>query len=177
MVFKEFTQVLDGRIFPAVTALLVVFSGSAFSEEQEAAPEPVVQEEVAVSTTSDAKVSIPVAQGQDVLGLRIPHFNENGELVLQIASEVARRIDQENVEMENMRIEFYDEDRQKMEIRLAKSRFNMESRILTSDTPATIARTDFTIEGDSLEFDLAEQVGTMHGDVTMTIHPTENEQK
>lgn len=155
-----------------VFAFLLSLPLSGFAQDPKAPDK--AQEESSASTTADTKVSIPVAEGQDVIGLRIPHFNENGELILQISAETARRLDDDNVEMETMRVEFFDEDRERMEIVVAKSQFNMESRILTSDTPATISRRDFTIEGDTLEFDLAEQVGKMQGSVKMTIHSTES---
>jgi hypothetical protein len=121
------------------------------------------------ANTSETRVDIPVIEGQDLLGLRIPHHNEHGELILLLTAEVARRLDEKNVEMERMRIDFFDDERNRIEVAMPESQFNIDTRVLRGENGGVIRRDDFTIEGQILEFDLAHQVGRMQGEVTMTI--------
>ncbi len=119
------------------------------------------------------KIDIPVVEDRDVLGVRFPHHDETGKLVLLIEADVARRLDGEKIGMENMSMEFYDEEGEKFEVELPSSTFNMESRVLTGDAGAKISRQDFTIEGKTLEFDLGKQAGRLRGNITMTIYQTD----
>jgi len=114
-------------------------------------------------------ISIPVPEGQDVMGIRIPHHNANGELIMLITAEVARRVEEGEIEMERMKIDLWDEERAHSWLAMPKSRFHMGNRILSGNEGAVIERDDFTIEGQNLEFDLAAQKGIMRGKVTMTI--------
>jgi hypothetical protein len=158
------------RFFPLLAGgVFILFLGIAV-------PSVVAQEaeEIPVSPTSEAKVSIPVVEGQDLLGLRIPHHNEHGELVMLITADVARRLDDQHVEMERMRIDLFDDDRQRIELAMPESQFNLDTRILRGEKGGIIRRDDFTIEGEILEFDLAEQIGRMEGEITMIIFSTED---
>jgi hypothetical protein len=147
--------------------LVLLFSANAFSQSTEEAGGE------AATPVSQEAITIPVPEGQDVMGIRIPHHNANGELIMLITAEVARRADGEEVEMERMKIDLWDEDRAHSWLEMPKSRFNMGSRILSGNDGALIEREDFRIEGQNLEFDLAAQKGIMRGKVTMTIKQAE----
>lgn len=128
----------------------------------------------AAQVPDDAEaISIPVPEGQDVMGIRIPHHNMNGELVMLITAEIARRVEDGEIEMERMKIDLWDDDRAHSWLAMPKSRFNMGTRVLSGNNGALIERDDFTIEGENLEFDLASQKGIMRGKVTMTIKQVE----
>jgi len=149
-------------LFSILACTIVFFSSPAFGDSE------VVQEEEAVSESGEG-ISIPVPEGQDVMGIRIPHHNMNGELVMLITAEVARRVEDGEIEMERMKIDLWDEARAHSWLAMPKSRFNMGTRILSGNDGALIDRDEFTIEGENLEFDLASQKGIMRGKVTMTI--------
>lgn len=117
------------------------------------------------------QINIPVPHGEDVLGIRIPHYNEKNELVLLIVSDVSRRKDDDNIEMEKMKIDFYDQDRKRMVVSMPMANFHTPTKKLAKigEGEAVIERDDFTIRGKNLEFDIDAQTGVMKGEVTMTV--------
>lgn len=119
-----------------------------------------------------SQINIPVPHGQDVLGIRIPHYNDKNELILLITSDVSRRTDEDNIELEKMKIDFYDAERRRMVVDLQKANFHLPSKKLVKqgDGDALITREDFTIRGKELEFDMDAQTGVMTGAVTMTVY-------
>ncbi len=121
-----------------------------------------------------SQINIPVPHGEDVLGIRIPHYNEKNELVLLIVSDVSRRKDDDNIEMEKMKIDFYGEDRNRMVVSLPMANFHTPTKKLAKigEGEAVIERDDFTIRGKNLEFDIDKQTGVMKGEVTMTVRRT-----
>lgn len=141
------------------------------SAEENPAPESAVSPQPAAA--DPAAISIPVPEGQDVMGIRIPHHNERGELIMLITADVARKAGDTEIEMERMKIDLWDDERRMASLSMPKSRFKIESRVLSGTEGALIERDDFTIEGDNLEFDLAAQKGIMRGKVTMTIKQAE----
>lgn len=116
---------------------------------------------------------MPVPVGMPVLGLKIPHYDENGKLVLVFESQSAKKIDESHVEMSNLKMESLDQDGNKIFVELPQSLFNLDTRILTGDNGALIKRSDFVITGDKIEFNTKTRFGTMRGNIKMVIS-TEN---
>ncbi len=119
------------------------------------------------------KFEMPVPVGMPVLGLKIPHYDENGKLVLVFESQTAKKIDESHVEMSNLKMESLDQDGNKIFVELPQSLFNLDTRILTGDKGALIKRSDFVITGDNIEFNTKTRFGTMRGNIKMVIS-TEN---
>ena len=93
-----------------------------------------------------------------------------------IDAEVANKLDDQHIEMTNMKIDAFDEDGKKIFIELPRSIFNLDSRILVGETHALIRRDDFEITGDSLEFNMKTRQGTVRGHIKMTILTPDNQQ-
>lgn len=163
MVRMTWALVVGIGLFPSSIAL----AEDNPSDKIPAAPAAAVAPAEEENTSPD--IDLPVAEGQDVLGLRIPHYNERGEMMMLVNAEVARRLDDQQIEMESMRIDFWNEERQQYGLVMPKSRYLIEARTLAGNDGALIQRDDFRIEGQNLEFDLEKQVGVMLGEVTMTI--------
>lgn len=155
-----YTRFLRSDILCFLLFSMVVVAISTASAEPTPTPAPKEEE---------MNIVIPVAEGQDVLGIRIPHFNINNELILLITAEVTRRIDDENLDMKNMKIENHNDRSNILEVILPRAQFNLKSHVLSGNTGATIKRKDFILEGQNLEFNLTTQSGVMKGDVTMKI--------
>jgi len=113
-------------------------------------------------------------QGQDMKGLSYAHRDENDKLVMEFETEVARKLDDENIEMENLKIVAYDEDGKKIDIAIPKSVFNLPTRILNGKDQIVIKREDFEIVGETGEFNTKTRFAKMFGNVKMTILNTEN---
>lgn len=112
---------------------------------------------------------VPVPLGIPVKGIKIPHRNEEGKLIMTIEAETAKKLDEQHVEMENMKIESIDDDGKTINIVLPHSIFNLETRILTGDTHALIRRDDFEITGDAVEFNTKTRFATLRGKIRMVI--------
>jgi hypothetical protein len=109
---------------------------------------------------------------QTFYGLRIPNFSPGGKLLMLFAADSAKRIDNRDIEMNGLKIEIHNDDGTTFHVEMAHSVFNLDTRILKSDTPTTIKRDDFTIEGQRAEFHTKERFGHMYGDVKMVIFNT-----
>ena len=120
--------------------------------------------------------NFPVPQGMPVHGIKVPHRDENGKLVMVLEAEVANKLDDQHIEMTNMKIDAFDDDGKKIYIELPSSIFNLDTRILTGQTHALIRRDDFEITGDSLEFNIKNRQGTIRGHIKMTIITADNQQ-
>ena len=112
---------------------------------------------------------VPVPLGIPVKGIKIPHRNEEGKLVMTIEADVATKLDEQHVDMQNMKIESFDDEGKKINIELPHSTFNLETRILTGDQHALIRREDFEITGDSLEFNTKTRYAILRGKIRMVI--------
>ena len=78
-------------------------------------------------------------------------------------------MDEQHVDMQNMKIESFDDEGKKINIELPHSTFNLETRILTGDQHALIRREDFEITGDSLEFNTKTRYAILRGKIRMVI--------
>jgi len=109
---------------------------------------------------------------QTYYGLRIPNFSPGGKLLMLFSADSAKRVDNRDIEMNGLKIEIHNDDGTTFHVEMAHSVFNLDTRILKSDTPTTIKRDDFTIEGQRAEFHTKERFGHMYGDVKMVIFNT-----
>ncbi len=120
---------------------------------------------------------VPVPLGIPVKGIKIPHRNEEGKLLMTIEAEVATKLDEQHLEMQNMKIESFDNDGKTIRIEIPHSIFNLETRILAGEKSARITRDDFEITGDELEFNTKTRFATMRGQVRMVIDSVNIENK
>ncbi|MFA7343002.1 MAG: LPS export ABC transporter periplasmic protein LptC [Terrimicrobiaceae bacterium] len=120
-----------------------------------------------------AGFDVPVPLNIPVKGIRIPHRNEEGKLVMTIEAEVATKLDGQHVDMQNMKVESLDDDGKKISIELPHSVFNLETRILTGDTGAVIRREDFEITGDAVEFNTKTRYAILRGKIRMVIQSSD----
>ena len=118
---------------------------------------------------ADPAFDIPVPMGMPVKGIKIPHRDANGKLLMVFEADVAKKLDDTRIEMDELKIEAYDDDGRKVFVQIAHSVFNLESRILVGDTRSLIRRDDFEITGDSVEFDTRTRNATMRGKIKMTL--------
>ena len=112
---------------------------------------------------------VPVPINTPVKGIKIPHRNEAGKLVMTIEAEVATKLDEQHVDMQNMKIESFDDEGKKINIELPHSIFNLETRMLAGDQHTLIRREDFEITGDSVEFNTKTRYAILRGNIRMVI--------
>jgi hypothetical protein len=122
----------------------------------------------------DADFQVPMPIGVPVKGLRIPQYDENGKQVMLFDAEVARKIDADNMAMENLKIEATSDEDKKFYVELPKSIFNLPTRILTGTDGISIRRDDFQITGDAGEFQTKSRFAKVSGNIKMIIFNTQN---
>jgi len=127
-------------------------------------------------TSPAQEFDVPVPLGIPVKGIKIPHRNDDGKLVMMIEAEVAKKLDASHIEMENMKIESYEEEGKTLVIEVPRSVFDTDTRILTGDSRTNIRREDFEIAGDSVVFNTKTRHATLRGNITMTIQSANIEQ-
>lgn len=123
----------------------------------------------------EPEFDVPVPINTPVKGIKIPHRNDEGKLIMTIEAELATKLDENHVEMENMKIESFDDDGKTINIELPHSIFNLETRMLTGDRHALIRREDFEITGDSVEFNTRTRHATLRGKIRMIIQTADLE--
>jgi len=122
------------------------------------------------SSGEQSLTNIPLPIGHEAKGLVLPDFDPEGHLRGKFEAGTARRIDQEHVGFEQLKIYTYTpEDQPDLRIDMSTSVLDLKTRILSSKARTTIQRADFNIAGDSVEFDTNSKTGRLIGNVKMVI--------
>jgi hypothetical protein len=154
-----------------LSALLFTAGASCLAEEEDETPAPENGEQ-AIST----EIEIPVAIGQSVRGIRLPHYEKGGDkLSLRLNAESAERASETKFNFKGLHIELFDESTETpaMEVVLKDAVFDRETSILTSLNHAVIKGENFEITGRTLEFDSNTRASKLLGPVFMTISQLE----
>jgi hypothetical protein len=125
---------------------------------------------VSASPGEQSLTNIPLPIGHEAKGLVLPDYDKDGHLVGRFEAGTARRVDQEHVEFQSLKITtFTPENQIDLQIDMRTSVFNLNTRVLVSKERSTIGRTDFNIVGDSVQFDTNTRTGRLIGNVKMVI--------
>ena len=103
------------------------------------------------------------------LRVKIPQF-KNGKLDCLIKADEMIRIDEENVRIQNMNIDFFESGNKEMQVTFKKAKYNfLDNKINSNDETLVIRPNYFTLTGESLEFDVEKKQGRMVGKVKMVL--------
>ena len=103
------------------------------------------------------------------LRVKIPQF-KNGKLDCLIKADEMIRIDEENVRIQNMNIDFFQSGNKEMQVTFKKAKYNfIDNKINSNDETLVIRPNYFTLTGESLEFDVDKKQGRMVGKVKMVL--------
>jgi hypothetical protein len=117
--------------------------------------------------------NIPLPIGHDAKGLVLPDFDLNGRLRGKFVAGSARRIDQDHITFQDLKITTYTETNQvDIEIQMQTSTFDLTTRILSSQDQTTVHRADFNVVGDTATFDTNARTSRIVGNVKMVITDT-----
>lgn len=116
-------------------------------------------------------ISIPVPPGQTVKGIKIPYFDLQGKLRMQFFADEAFRVDDEHVKMARLKVELIGEEGagEDLMIDLPASELDLKTQIISSSDPVKLSRSDFMLEGETMEFDTRTRKGVLRGKVRMQI--------
>jgi hypothetical protein len=122
------------------------------------------------SPAEQSLTNIPLPIGHEAKGLVLPDFDDEGHLRGKFEAGTARRIDQEHIGFQHLKITTYTPESQPdLQIDLQTSVLDLKTRILSSQERTTIQRADFNIAGDSVQFDTNTKTGRLIGNVKMVI--------
>jgi hypothetical protein len=118
------------------------------------------------------RIDLPFPIGHDVKGLRVPVRNDQGKIDMQFDMESARRLDDQNVEMQTLTIQTYNQQTLKPDakIDLETSTMNLDTEEITTKKPLRITREDFFLTADSGVFNSKTRQGTMFGNIHLVIY-------
>src|SRR6202011_4124749 len=122
------------------------------------------------SANEQSLTNIPLPIDHEAKGLVLPDFDLEGHLRGKFVAGTARRIDEEHIRFQDLKITTFAAGNQvDLQIDMPTSIFDLKTKILSSQERATIKRADFDIVGDSLQFDTNTRTGRMIGNVKMVI--------
>lgn len=128
---------------------------------------PLLAEEK--SDTPEMEIVVPV--GQKVKEVHIPIYTVKGVLKMQFDASIATRTDKKFIDMENLRIQLYDDaGKPEMHVEMPVAKFDLKTSVIASPGEVTVKREDFTLVGETMEFDTKKRSGKLTGHVKMTIY-------
>lgn len=121
------------------------------------------------------KFNVPIPVSHDAQGVKLPYFDIRGRLQMYFNIATATRLDLGHLEMKNAFMQTYDEKgTPDASVFLTRSVLDLNTRIVTSDVPVTVRRSDFEIVGSKMVFNTQTRVGRMTGHVRMVIYNRQN---
>jgi len=161
--------ILSILLIPILTGALIAapqVSGQSKGRKKKAGPSA----KAGASPAEQSLTNIPLPIGHEAKGLVLPDFDTEGRLKGRFEAGTARRIDQEHVGFQNLKITTYTPENQTdLRIDMQTSVLDLKTRILSSQERTTIQRSDFNIAGDSVQFDTNAKTGRLIGNVKMVI--------
>ncbi|MBL9118199.1 MAG: hypothetical protein JNJ83_24550 [Verrucomicrobiaceae bacterium] len=130
-------------------------------------------EEVAAETSGGmGALGALIPQGVRNKNVQIPGFKDGRPSSMITAKAVTRQSDSE-LFAEDMIIKLFgSEEKDNVRVDLNTAIYEMNTKVLRSNERSRVSRTDFHIEGDTLEFDTTTSQGRMKGRVRMVIYDT-----
>ena len=114
--------------------------------------------------------NIPLTVGHEAKGLVLPNYDIQGHLLGRFEAATAARVDEDHVRFTNLKMTTFDEHEQPdFKIDMADGILNLETRVIASNQRTKVKRTDFEIAGDTMSFNTLTKLGTLTGNVHMTI--------
>ena len=170
---------LSGRAGRAFLLIAILLNATAFSALSDAPKKggrkKIPTTDVSPTATPEAAAQVPLPVGHEAKGLVFPDIDENGHLRGRFVAGTARRVDQDHMEFRDLKITTYTDSNQiDLEIAMADSVLDLNTRVLKSPQKTTIKRADFEIVGDTARFDTVARQGTVTGNVKMTITDASN---
>lgn len=122
------------------------------------------------------RMPFPLPVGHGGKGLAIPYLDGTARKTMNFEIGTAQRLDEDRVEMGDLKIETYDEaSNPEMTIDLPISQVNLTTRVITTDKHVEIRRDDFELTGEGMEFNTITREGSIKGNVRMLIYNMANE--
>ena len=164
-------QKLDPRLLLALLFSVSIFTLSAPLLAKDKSGKGRHPNATPIESPGDQSLSnIPLPVGHEAKGLVLPDFDGQGRLRGKLEAGTARRIDENHMSFDDLKITTYTPQKQTdLEVDMHKSVLDLKTRVLSSKERTTVKRADFDIVGDAVEFDTVSHTGRLIGNVKMVI--------
>ncbi len=113
-----------------------------------------------------------IPEGLRNLKVNYPGF-QNGQPSSLVTAAAMTRVNPQEMFAEKLRIDLYGkEPKDNLRVDLKTGTYHMDTKMLVSQERSHVSRSDFRIDGDSMEFDMTASQGKMIGNVRMVIYDT-----
>jgi len=117
------------------------------------------------------KFDVPIPINHDAEVVKIPYSDAHGKKQMDVYTKIAFRQDLNHLELHKAWMQTYDEKgNYDIGVYFISSVLDLNTRIVTSDVPVTVSRSDFQIVGQKMTFNTQTRVGHMSGHVHMVIY-------
>ncbi|MBA2436538.1 MAG: LPS export ABC transporter periplasmic protein LptC [Verrucomicrobiota bacterium] len=114
--------------------------------------------------------NIPLTVGHEAKGLILPNYDIKGNLIGRFEAASAARVDENHVRFTNLKMTTFDDREQPdFKVDMSDAVLDLETRVIDSRARTNVKRADFEIAGDSMSFNTMTKLGTLKGNVHMTI--------
>lgn len=124
---------------------------------------------ISAATSFADKLDIPVPLNEDVLGIRIPYYDEKGFREMQLDAGVARKTDENHATLKKVKISLFEENHEPLFLELPEAVFDLQTNILYGNHGVTINRQDMNIVANSIVLQTKDRFARFQGRVKMTI--------
>ena len=166
------------RFFSAISAALLAmliasYPGTAAAKSKDSSKNKS-SDNASANQQPTPTFNVPIPIDHDAHGIRLPYFDSNGKLQMFFTIDSARRTDNNHLQMNGAAIQTYDETgAPEMDIEMPRSVLDLNTRIVQSDAPVSIRRSDFEVVGERMVFNTQTRSGVMIGRVRMLIYNRE----
>ena len=122
------------------------------------------------SSPTPTRFNIPIPIDHNAKGVDLPFF-DNGKLQMYFVIKKAFRVDLDHLDMTHAYMQTYDDkETPDITIYMTRSLLDLNTRVITSEVPVVIRRSDFEITGQKMVFNTQTHVGRLSGHVQMIIY-------
>lgn len=119
----------------------------------------------------DPGLKVPIPVGQSAVGVKIPYYGGDGRLQMNFQMASAERVSDKQLVMKALKLETYGENgRKEMTVDMPVSVLDLDTRIISSASPSTIACADFVLTGATMRFNTISRQGDLTGEIKMLIY-------
>jgi hypothetical protein len=152
-------------IFLTITTLVVAEPSPSPTSSTDPGKKAATLPKIEPDKNATAPIDLPAPVGEDMKGIIIPQYDAEGHLVMNFLAEKARKINEHEVDIESLKIGFFEKNGKDVTVLVPHGVFNLDTKILSTDSKVTIKREDFEMVGESATFDTSKRFGTMKGHV------------
>ncbi|ALJ56398.1 hypothetical protein AMD24_00209 [Candidatus Xiphinematobacter sp. Idaho Grape] len=118
----------------------------------------------------NGKLDLPVPLNEDVIGIRVPYYNEMGRLEAQFDAHLVRKTDETHAIFTDLVVYLLEENNHPFHIDIPSGTLDLYTHILSGCGGIILHRRGICAVAQSVVFLARERLVSLKGDVKITIH-------